>query len=451
MMIIVIHKIAICGQFCGQNPCLKVLIVIICQIKINKEANMPRVGKNIYKRKDGRWEGRYIRDYVDGKARYGAVYAHSYADVKVKLIEARQKATMNNNEFQKVLSEKTTNKKAITEKASVKKVVSPISCHDLDMTMKTAGEAWLTAACSTLKETSIRKYEDILTKYILPEFGHRNLNDITNTELIHFANSLLQEGGANQQGLSSGTVLEVMSVMNSIRIYELSHDRPVTYNVKCVNIKRENRKIRVFSIYEEKQLVDWLLNHMNTVNLGILLCLFTGLRVGEVCALKWENFNFGDDTFSIDKTMQRVRIDTNIDNTGYMNKKTEVKILPPKSEQSVRTIPIPQNLNSLLKENYKDEAYILTGSKNHYLEPRALQYRFKTILKQAGIVDANFHTTRHTFATRCVEQGVDIKCLSEILGHASVSVTLNRYVHPSMDSKRQNMARLSELFPLDHQ
>lgn len=405
---------------------------------------MPRVGKNIYKRKDGRWEGRYIRGYVDGKARYGAVYAHSYAEVKVKLIEARQKATMNNNEFQKVLSEKTANEKVITEKAVTQK--SSAGSND---TMKIAGEAWLAAASSTLKETSVRKYEDILMKYILPEFGHRNLNDITNTELIHFANSLLQEGGVNQQGLSSGTVLEVMSVMNNIRIYELSHDRPVAYNVKCVNIKRENRKIRVFSIYEEKQLVDWLLNHMNTVNLGILLCLFTGLRVGEVCALKWEDFNFGDDTFSINKTMQRVRIDTNTDNAA--DTKTEIKILSPKSEQSVRTIPIPQNLKVLLKENYKDEGYILTGSRNHYLEPRALQYRFKTILKQAGIVDANFHTTRHTFATRCVEQGVDIKCLSEILGHASVSVTLNRYVHPSMDSKRQNMARLSELFPLDHQ
>ena len=127
-------------------------------------------------------------------------------------------------------------------------------------------------------------------------------------------------------------------------------------------------------------------------------------------------------------------------------KKTTVEIGEPKSQSSVRTIPLPEKLVSLLRSAYCNDAYVLSGYKHYYIEPRTMENRFKAILKKCGIKDTNFHTLRHTFATRCVEVGFDVKTLSEILGHANVSITLNRYVHPSMKSKHENMNRLNELF-----
>ena len=129
-----------------------------------------------------------------------------------------------------------------------------------------------------------------------------------------------------------------------------------------------------------------------------------------------------------------------------LDHKTEVKILEPKTAHSVRTIPLPDVLKDSLSQYQALDAFLLTGDKKRYIEPRVMQKRFKRILKDCGIADANFHTTRHTFATRCVELGFDIKSLSEILGHASVTITMNKYVHPTMELKAENMNRFSGLF-----
>jgi integrase len=129
------------------------------------------------------------------------------------------------------------------------------------------------------------------------------------------------------------------------------------------------------------------------------------------------------------------------------DKKTKVVISSPKSDSSIRAIPLPDEIYKLLQQNRKQsDAYLLTGLPNRYMEPRLVQSRFKSILLDLGIKHANFHALRHTFATRCVELGFDIKSLSEILGHSTVNITLNRYVHPSMDLKQKNMNMLSDLF-----
>ena len=373
---------------------------------------MPRKATNIYKRKDGRWEGRYIRSHENGKALYGSVYAKTYGEVKRKLDAAKEAM----------------GKEALRKKAG---------------TVSTVGKAWLTEVSALLKDSSVNKYEDLLRCYVLPEFGDCEITDITNERLMEFSNKLITKGGKNGKGLSKSTVSAVMSTMNCLRINALRHNCTVAYNTECVTLKKDTGEIRVFSIAEETKLINWLCANLDLTSLGILLCLFSGLRIGEVCALKWDNFNFAESTFLIDRTMQRIRI------KGDPEKKTEVKIFRPKSDCSVRTIPIPENLMEVLKKEQIEGAFHLTGDKNEFVEPRKLQYRFKAILKKAGIECANFHATRHTFATRCVEAGFDIKCLSEILGHADVSITLNRYVHPTLNLKSQNMSRLSGLFPLN--
>lgn len=372
---------------------------------------MPRTGTNIFKRKDGRWEGRYIKDHKGGKARYGYVYAHSYKEVNDKL---------------KAAKEKNAQQVSVQEKAG---------------TVASVSASWLKEASRNLKETTIIKYEDILRCYILPEFGDYELSEITNDQLVRFSDKLLSEGGTSKKGLSAAMVSEIITTMNSIRIHALRSNCTVTFTTECVNIKKEMVNIRVFTPEEQDRLVNWLMNHMNPTSLAIMVCLFTGLRIGEICALEWDNIDLEAGNIRICQTMQRIRVRDNPE------KKTEVKILEPKSDRSIRTIPLPCNLRELLANYQKDNGFLMTGDDGKIVEPRTLQYRFKSILKKCGIADANFHTTRHTFATRCVERGFDVKCLSEILGHASVAITLNRYVHPSMELKSANMELLADLFP----
>lgn len=366
---------------------------------------MPKTGENIYKRKDGRWEGRYIKHRENGRIKYGSVYARSYKEVKRKLDAVKKQPPAARGE-------------KIAE----------------------LGERWLSDSVLSLKKTSINKYEDLLRCYILPEFGEKRLSEVSNQCLIDFANGLLSNGGAKNQGLAPATVAEILSAMNSLRVYGLKRDYAVAFSTECVNLKRESPAIRVFSMDEEEQLLDHLLTHMDLSALGILLCLFTGIRVGELCAMKWDDVDLPEKKISVSKTMQRIRV------APLADRKTEIRILEPKSANSVRAIPLPDAVAKLLEAYHKPGTYLLTGHNSRFVEPRTMQNRFKKIIAACGIRDANFHATRHTFATRCIELGFDVKSLSEILGHGSVSITMNRYVHPSMELKRENMNRFSNLF-----
>ena len=374
--------------------------------------HMPKRGENIYKRKDGRWEGRYIERRDGRKPVYKSVYASSYKEVREKLLDAK-----NRKPHDKALNKHGT--------------ISLIS------------EEWLKEASPFLKDSSIMKYEDILRCYILPTIGDLEISEITTAQLSVFFNTLYIKGGINEQGLSLSTVTEVISVMNNIRSYSVRHGLQLSFSVEALSARNTCKSIRVFTFCEERKLVDWLCSNMDLTSLSVLLCLFTGLRIGEMCALTWSDFDFESGIIHITKTMQRIRTRNNPE------KKTELKILAPKSYHSNRVIPIPSNMLEILN-TYRTEsdAYVLSGRTDLVVEPRTLQNRFKSILKKCNISKANFHTTRHTFATRCVEKGVDIKCLSEMLGHSNVSITLNRYVHPSLDTKSDYMSIVSDLFPL---
>ena len=243
-----------------------------------------------------------------------------------------------------------------------------------------------------------------------------------------------------KQGLTPATVAEVLSTMNSIRSYAIKRGYAVEFSTECIRLKRSQKDIRVFSREEEQQLLDYLQKNMDLPALGIYLCLFTGIRVGELCAMKWDDISLEEKRMHVCKTMLRIRTD---EKPGG---KTEVKISQPKSTCSIRTIPLPDSIMGLLERFHIPGAFLLTGVQDRYVEPRTMQNRFKKILTECGIRDANFHTTRHTFATRCIELGFDVKSLSEILGHANVGITMNRYVHPSMELKTENMNRFSGLF-----
>lgn len=376
---------------------------------------MARKGENIFKRKDGRWEGRYIKDRQEGKAIYGFVFGKSYLEVKKKKVAAIA-----------TLAEKT--------KKETLKNDQPI--------MRYLGSQWLDELKPIRKKSTWVKYDNQLNSHIFPVLGDKQINEISNEDLISFVNGLLTGDNRHGQCLSPKSVSDIFSRIKSIRKFALIHGYEVKFMPDCVKIPQKSQELRVLTFSEEKTLVCYLKENLDLTSLGILICLFTGIRIGELCALTWKDISLTEKQIHISRTIQRLQ---NKDKNAKT--KTYIEIDEPKSKCSLRTIPIPESIMDALQSAYmENDEYLLTGKNRLFIEPRTMENRFKSILKKCNIADANFHALRHTFATRCIEVGFDIKSLSEILGHANVNITLNRYVHPTMQMKRDNMDKLSGLF-----
>lgn len=376
---------------------------------------MPRTGENIYKRKDGRWEARYIRYYDEnGKAKYGYLYARSYQAVKAKLLSA-----LHDNKQEKKTAE---------------------GNHILYTDLL---DLWLKTCQVTVKQSSYVKYQDVIEKHIRPVLGKYPVGKISTQLVEQYVQNLILHGRLDGKGgLSPKSVQDIITIVKNTFSYAAYQGYPVSCNLSRLSVKREAREMRVFTRKEQERLQAYLQEDMDDTKLGILLCLYTGIRLGELCALKWVHVCLEEGILKIRFTMQRHRY------VGeYADSKTSVFITAPKTKQAVRDIPIPDFLVDILKtmQPADQNAFILSGTAGSFVEPRTMQYRFQRHLQAAGIEKANYHTLRHTFATRCVELGMDVKSLSEILGHANVSITLNRYVHSSLELKRQNMDKLTEL------
>lgn len=379
---------------------------------------MPRKGENIYKRKDGRWEARYIKQRTpEGKAIYGYVYAKSYKEVKSKA------------------------QKCIAMVAN--SGTSPVKAtnHRESNLVKNIANEWYTAITPQVKESSSNKYRNLLDSYIIPLFGNLSLDQMSHEMIEEQTNNLLTYGGKSRTGLSLKTVSDILSVIRNVLNYAVRNGYIVTCDASSIQVKRSTPKMHILSRDEQERLCQYLYSDLCACNIGILVSLFTGIRIGELCALRWEDISLHEQTIHIHQTMQRIQ------DRSSANKKTKIVITAPKSACSIRTIPLPDQLITVIA-SYKttDTGFFLTNSSERYIEPRTMQNKFQKALKHSSIKTVNFHALRHTFATRCVELGFDVKSLSEILGHASVNITMNRYVHPSLELKKQNMQRLSELF-----
>ena len=375
---------------------------------------MSRRGENIHKRKDGRWEGR-LPVFNGGKiTKYHSVYAHSYRDVKALMKQ-------NKCEMQNV----NTNKKTIT--------------------MQQLCEQWLDEVQIFLKQSTYAKYEQIIYRHILPSFAEVNINKINNEAISEFIKGKMKNGRLDGSGaLSSKTIQDIYTVLKQILNYASKKEYILPLSFDIPKPKVEQKSFSVLSTEQQAKFVLYLRNHLSLETLGILICLFTGIRVGELCALKWNDFDLDNSVLHINKTLQRIK------NTD-INAKTKTKIIidRPKSQKSIRDIPIPSFLYDLINmynKDYSSETYFLTRKINQFIEPRLFQYKFKEHLSNAGLPDMNIHALRHTFATRAIEQNIDTKTLSEILGHSTVKFTLERYVYSSYELKVQSMEKMKVCF-----
>ena len=361
---------------------------------------MARRGENIYKRKDGRWEGRYKNGFKpDGKTKYSSVYGKSYAEVRSTLIQKRVQ---------------------IQNEAPV--------CR---LKFGEIIQMWLKSLKNTVKESTYANYLMKIEKHILSRLGGISYDKLTVETLNDFVADRLESG------LSAKYVSDISILIKSAT--KFAH-RQYGYADKAEFMslpkKEKPAEKRLLNSSEQNILTAQLMNDINPSNAGILLSAATGMRIGELCALKWSDFDFEKSTVTVSRTMQRIK---NRDGKG-----TKIIVTSPKSHTSFREIPIPEFLkDTLLKIRANNDNFILTGT-SKFVEPRTMQYRFKNILNRLNLPQVNFHSLRHMFATKCVSLGIDVKTLSEILGHSSVKITLDRYVHSSMERKRSCMKLFSD-------
>lgn len=369
---------------------------------------MPRKGENIYKRKDNRWEARYIKGHApDGSARYGYCYGRSYK-------EAKEKVT-------RIKAELLTNK--------------TIQAEERKRFLHYCNE-WLQLNRSMVKESTLVKYATIIEKHIKPTLGGCHVQSITSLAVEQFGHELLTD-----KGLSPKTVRDILTLLRSIMKYAAKQ----TPGVQLVDIslpKDAKKEMRILTKDEQRNFIRYLTSEPDECKFGVLLALLTGMRIGEICALRWQDISLTEKTIKVSSTMQRLK---NLDEAA--DRKTKVVIVEPKSESSARVIPLTEYTAELCRrwEVNDPAAFVLTGKAERYIEPRTLQYCMEKYTKACNIEGVHFHALRHTFATRCVEVGFEIKSLSEILGHSSPRITLERYVHSSIELKRENMNKLSAL------
>jgi integrase len=343
----------------------------------------------------------------EGKYQYGSVYGGSYREAKEKRLQVLQRRA----------SEK-------TEKSN--------------LFFKDVLILWQKSNCVRLKAASVSRYQYLIDVHIIPELGNIKMEQLTASMINTFLAEKLKTGRLDGQGgLSASYVQSIMLIINAATNYAASEQLCDPLKAKILKPPIPKKELPVLSRTDQERLEGSLYSQINETKLGVLISLYTGLRIGEVCALTWEDIDFDMRMIYVRHTIARVRYDDG------EKQVSNLIVDQPKTRASLRTVPICSKLYAALQQFpvVSPDYYVVSGSKQ-FLSPRTYEYRYSCLLKQCQLQHFNYHALRHTFATRCIEVGMDVKALSEILGHSNASLTLNTYVHSSMELKMRHLDKI---------
>lgn len=375
---------------------------------------MPKKGENIRKRKDGRWEARYVAGrQPDGGARMASVYGRTYREAKAKKEAALRAARK-----------------------------EPPAAQDRGQaTYSQVLDGFLNSHRYQVKESTYTHYVDVIESHIRPSLGRVRMAQLGPAQIERFTAQKLERGRKDGKGgLSPKTVRDMLCIVRLSLQYAADQQYLPGGAPRLSFPRQPKREVAILTREEQAKLEAATRNGEEASRFGVYLCLYTGLRLGEICGLKWEDVDLTNRTLAVRRTLQRVT-----DTSPQAEGKTKLLLDEPKTEASQRLVPLTSSLAEALwgyrRKAAGEGSYFLTGEE-HFLDPHTYYERYRALQRQCGIGPYGFHILRHTFATRCMERGFDPKALSEILGHANVKITLERYVHPSMEAKLGQMERL---------
>ena len=285
-----------------------------------------------------------------------------------------------------------------------------------------------------VKKSTYAAYSLLILNHLIPDFG--DLTQIGEEDVQALVNRKLESG------LAQKTVKDVLIVLKMILRYGAKYGY---WDYRQIDVRfpteRERREVEVLTLAQQRQLMGYIKDHFNFLNVGIFVCLSAGLRIGEVCALTWDDLDTASGVLRINKTLQRI----------YMveegERYTELILDTPKTKNSIREVPMTRDLLALikpLKKLVRGEYYVLTNSDSP-MEPRTYRVYFKRLQLELGLPPMRFHGLRHSFATRCIESKCDYKTVSVLLGHANISTTLNLYVHPNLEQKKKCIETMNKM------
>lgn len=291
---------------------------------------------------------------------------------------------------------------------------------------KSVVELWQADKQQFVKKSTFAAYSLLIANHLLPAFSEST--DIQEEDVQQFVFKKLKEG------LSQKSVKDILIVLKMILRYGAKHNLMEHRQIDIrFPTEREKQEVEVLSKANQRKIMEFVKSNFTFQNLGIYICLSAGLRIGEVCALTWDDIDAEQGVIYVTKTIQRIYL------VGKIEKRTEVIIDTPKSKNSIREIPMTRDLLRIvkpLKKVVNGSFYVLTNS-SAPTEPRTYRNYYKRLMKQLDIPALKFHGLRHSFATRCIESNCDYKTVSVLLGHSNISTTLNLYVHPNMEQKKR--------------
>lgn len=371
---------------------------------------MARRGENIRKRKDGRYEARYKSGFnKEGMPIYKSVYGKTYSEAKNNRLNFLTNNKKNKNKY--------------------------------SITIKDISDEWLEIKILEVKKSTYAKYYDTVYNHIVASLGGIKISNLNQVLINKFIKEKSIKGNTvNHRGLKSKTIKGIINILKQILKYAEKQYKCGNLNFEYIIPKEECKEIQTLSHEEQTKLINYLISNLDRKNLALLVCLNTGMRIGEICALKHGNIDEYRSCICVRKTMQRIK-----NTTKHAKTKTIINIDDPKSKTSMRDIPIKKFLINKIKcLKGKENEFLLTGSCTEYIEPRTMENHLKSVLKKIKIKEVKFHALRHTFATNMIESGCDPKTLSELLGHADVQLTLKTYVHSSYELKKKSIEKLPE-------
>lgn len=285
-----------------------------------------------------------------------------------------------------------------------------------------------------VKRSTFSAYTLLIENHILPSFGNKTLIEEQNVQSFVFREL--------DKGLSRKTIKDILIVLKMILRFGVKN-KLIEY--RQIDIKfpteRDKHSIDILSRSHHRQIMEYIKSHFTFKNLGIYICLSAGMRIGEICALTWEDLDIENGIIHVQKTIQRIYI---IEDN---RKHTEIILDTPKTKNSIREIPMTRDLLKMirpLKKVVNDRFYVLTNEATP-TEPRTYRNYYKQFMQTLGLPAMKFHGLRHSFATRCIESKCDYKTVSVLLGHSNISTTLNLYVHPNLEQKKKCMDQMSRL------